>query len=171
MSFIDQLTGQTIGAIGRASNMLCISIGRTVGRTRNGWDLTKYEIHCQCAWRILDPEQKIFVASTDFYIPDSNNCWSNSFQWDINGVNLFDEKIKQFNEYHKNTKIKSAEIAKCNDIIIELEDATVFEAFTDSSVEENWRIIQRSPISVHLVSFGNQLRVDTESGTCVNTGD
>lgn len=162
MDLINQLVGQPVYAIGRACNMLCIPVGKIVGKSKFGCILTMYEIHCQCAWRLLDSKCQIMIASSDLYLPPSKVEWSESFQWDVKGGNLFDEQITTFNDCHKNLRIKNAAIQGCNDLIIEFEDAIVFQAFTDSSVEENWRILQRSPKSTHLVSFGNQLRVDTD---------
>ncbi|MBQ6030918.1 MAG: hypothetical protein IJL31_05360, partial [Oscillospiraceae bacterium] len=74
------------------------------------------------------------------------------------GGNLFDEKILSFNSSHNNLQITEVRIEECNDLFIEFNSSIIFEAFTDSSQDENWRVIQRSPQSVHLVSFGNELR-------------
>ncbi len=172
MNLIDRLIGQNVGDIGRACNLLCIPIGEIIGKSKwFGGDLTKYDIHCQCAWRLLDFKRRIIVASSDFYYPPSNMEWSESFQWDVKGGNLFDEIIAVFNASHKNLRIKSATIIGDIDLRIEFEGAVVFEAFADSSEEENWRILQRSPKSIHLVSRGNRLEIDSEHEGTVNADD
>lgn len=155
---ISQLINKPIKPIGRVCNMICIPIGDTVGKNKNGQDLTMYEVHCQCAWRLIDANRHIIVASSDFYSPPSTIEWTDSFQWDTKGGNLFDEKILLFNSSHNNLQITEVRIEECNDLFIEFNSSIIFEAFTDSSQDENWRVIQRSPQSVHLVSFGNELR-------------
>ena len=141
--------------------MLCISIGEIVEIGYNGMKLSRYEIHCQCAWRLLDPSGKMIVAFDDVYRPPSHIEWSEDFCWDIKGGNLFDEKIEDFNKRCEEFHIEKAEVLKCRDLRIEFDNGVVFEAFADSSVNENWRVFQRSPRSIHLVCDGNQLRTNT----------
>ena len=157
MNIIDQLVGKTVCSIGRASNMLCISMGDVIGKTKSGFDLTMYEIHCQCSWRLVDSEHNIILASSDIYSPPSNCEWEESFEWDNKGGNLFDEKIVDFNAKFFNMKIIKASICRCNDLLVVFDNNIIFESFNDSTTEENWRVLQRGSSSTHLVSIGNQL--------------
>lgn len=158
MNLEQKIVGEKMGVVGRASNMLCIPIGEKAIMSKNGHYLTKYEIHCQCAWRFRDSEQKIITASSDIYLPPSNKKWSESFSWDVKGGNLFDERIEKFNSCYKDILVEAISISTCNDLKISFSNGIIFEAFRDTSAEENWRIIQRIPESIHLVSLGNSLK-------------
>ena len=162
MELLEKIIGQAVLPLGRALDMLCIPIADVVNRGIKGIELTRYEVHCQCAWRLLAPSGKIIVASDDIYRVPSYVEWSKDFRWDGEDGNLFDEKIADFNERCGEFHIEKAEVLNCHDLRIEFDNGVVFEAFADSSVDENWRVMQRSPRSIHLVCCGNQLRTDAD---------
>ena len=162
MELLKSLIGQPVSSLGRALDMLCIPIADVIKIGYKGAELSRYEIHCQCAWRLLGQSGKILVASDDIYRPPTNTEWTEDFHWNGEDGNLFDEKIAIFNERYKKFHIKTAEILKSRDLVLEFDNGIVFEAFADSSFDENWRVFQRSPKSIHLVCSGNVLRTDTD---------
>lgn len=168
MELLEKLKGHSVTSIGRACNMLCIPIGQIVRQSTIGCELTQYEIHCQCAWRIVGENKEIMVASSDLYLPPTGTKWSESYQWDAPGSNLFDEKILKFNSLYKSINIQAVTVIDRKDLLISFENGIQINIFADSSEEENWRIIQRSPQSIHLVSVGNQLLLETSKSAKTN---
>ena len=165
MDVLKKLIGQAVSPLGRALDMLCIPIAEPVGVSRKGADLHRYEVHCQCAWRLVSPSGKIIVASNDIYRPPSHIEWTEDFHWNGKDGNLFDEKIEAFNKRCGEFCIEKAEVLNSRDLRIEFDNGVVFEAFADSSIDENWRVFQRSPRSIHLVCDGSQLRTDVGPDT------
>ena len=61
---ISVLTGERLTYISRAADMLVLSFGDDICRNYRGEWLSRYALHCQCAWRITDGHGKIVLAGT-----------------------------------------------------------------------------------------------------------
>ncbi|MDR1700881.1 MAG: hypothetical protein LBR68_06785 [Lachnoclostridium sp.] len=91
------LKGLPLQTFFRASNMLEIGFGDIVKEKnlrKEIVDVAQYRIHVQCPWRFV-LGKKIIVASEDIYLPCSTIKWSDDFDWDVFGNNLFDELCEQ----------------------------------------------------------------------------
>ena len=66
---ISVLTGERLTYISRAADMLVLSFGDDICRNYRGEWLSRYALHCQCAWRITDGHGKIVLARVDIFSP------------------------------------------------------------------------------------------------------
>ena len=127
-----------------------VSMGRA---SSLGWivfvkDDEEYALHLQKAFRII-VEEKIFLASSDMFQP-SDRIQSDdkfdfeTFEWDIQGNNRYDERVKQFMEkYDHNLRVNSVSVNQTGDLSIQLSEKIRMEAFIDMSEEESWRFFKR----------------------------
>ena len=96
--YLDLLLNKKIDVIGRAANLLWIGLGKQI--TVLDWkkrEVQKNEmaLHVEGMWRFIGKEGILF-ASEDMYIPKSSMEYSEDFEWEIIGSNLFDEKSEQW---------------------------------------------------------------------------
>lgn len=147
---------------GRASNLFWLGFGELISVTRKGETKTvaEYALNIQCSWRISKGE-KILVASRDFYSPFSG--WeedNGDFDWDVQGNNRFDERIKPFLEsVQGNIIVESIESDDVGGLKVFLSEGFVLEVFPDSSEDDEysefWRFFNRKDGSPHFVVAGN----------------
>jgi hypothetical protein len=161
-SELRKLSGLKLQYAGRASNLFWLGFGEMISvRRRKGTErMAEYSLHIQCSWRITKGN-KIVVASRDFYYPRSD--WdeeNDDFDWDVQGTNRFDEKIKNFLEVVKGQLIvERIDSDDIGGIKVHLSDKYVLEAFPDNSEEdeysEYWRFFNMKDASPHFVVGGN----------------
>ena len=91
---IEILKGTRLNAIGRAAAMCWISLGNLIEiESRSGLrTVGQYALDVDCPWRIRC-NSKILLASTDMFEPASTHQHDETFEWDIQGNNLFDERV------------------------------------------------------------------------------
>jgi hypothetical protein len=66
-------------------------------------------LHIQCSWRITFGNE-IVVASGDIYSPNSEGGYDiEDFDWDIQGNNRFDERIKFFMKENEQLMVEQIE--------------------------------------------------------------
>lgn len=94
---LEQLLGQKVIAIKRLSDVMRIEIGNTI-EEGTAMNESTFILEVQSAWRIIDSLKKeVLLASSDVFSPNSSLVkkedfdW-NTFEWDIPGNSLFDEK-------------------------------------------------------------------------------
>jgi hypothetical protein len=95
---LGKIKGLKLQYAGRSSNIFWLGFGELVQIIKRGKteETAEYALHLQCSWRIT-LENKIVVASRDFYFPNSEwDDLNEDFDWDIQGTNRFDERIKSF---------------------------------------------------------------------------
>ena len=127
-----------------------VSMGRA---SSLGWILfvkndEEYALHLQTGFRIVSDE-KIIIASSDIFQP-SDRIKSNdefdyeTFEWDIQGNNRYDERVKKFFEkYSHNLKVNAVSVNQVGDLSIQLSGKIRIEVFIDMSEEECWRFFKR----------------------------
>ena len=97
---LNQIRGKKLRDIGRAANIIWLNfIDLAIEKEYEGKDILSGSLclHVQCPCRMIDKEdRKIIFASSDIYVPNSSIEWSDNFEWDIQGNNLFDEKSKKW---------------------------------------------------------------------------
>ena len=98
-STLEQLIGLEFTRTTRAANMECLKFGtlyRVVDRTGIEWQVGEFGIHLQCSWR-LTKNNVIVVGSDDlFEQPNETAEYDENFNWDVQGGNLRDVKLKTF---------------------------------------------------------------------------
>lgn len=156
---IDILSGEVLRDIGRASDMLWLSFGKTIKIiNRRGKEVLKgtYAIHVQCPWRIVDQNlSTILLTSSDIYHPNSKFEVNNEFNWDIQGNNRFDEKVTKWKAHNKSVFVNEIEISSIGDLRIILNNGEVIEIFINKSTNtECWRFFECGTKKQHMVVTG-----------------
>lgn len=139
---ISVLTGERLTYISRAADMLVLSFGDDICRNYRGEWLSRYDLHCQCAWRITDGHGKIVLARVDIFFPPEGEEFTVDFDWDVRGNNAFDRKSVEILSGGEVT-VTAARLVNGCDIKLELSNGLRFESFADSSIEEYWRLVVR----------------------------
>lgn len=162
---IEKLQGKKLGAIDRASSMLCLGFGnKYIDDTYKGihnLEVYEFRIHVQCAWRIVDNSVgNIIVASEDVYYPKENSIVPKSFDWEMKDNNMFDDKAKKWFKSTENIYVDSIYINKFKDLVIEFSDNSTFQTFLNySNNSECWRIFGKDLVNgeklPHFVVYGN----------------
>ncbi|AGK55271.1 hypothetical protein [Bacillus sp. 1NLA3E] len=108
-------------------------------------------------------ENKIWVASRDFYTPNSD--WEGSiedFDWDIQDNNRFDERIKTFLEVNGSIIVEQIESDGVGGLKVVLSGGYTLEVFLDSSENnahsEHWRFFRKDN-SPHFVITGSRIEM------------
>lgn len=162
---LENMVNQKARAIGRASDLLWLGLGKTIDDTDyKGRAIKKseYSLHLQCPWRIKDRNDFVVVASYDMYEPNSKTDWSEDFNWDIQGNNLYDEKVKIWFEEQERFVV-AYELKTNLDLIVIFDDGTFLEIFINTTTEvECWRFFpfkseNHVVVSGFAVHVGNEL--------------
>lgn len=145
--------------IGRASNMLWLGFGvliRTVDYKGNDILKSSISLHVQSTWRVINRGKKLIqFASSDIYTPNSNLEWSNDFDWDIQGINLFDEKSKKWFSNNQDVFVKEYRVNDGGDLQLLFSNEDVLEIFINVSDDsECWRLFEYNSSREHLVVTG-----------------
>ena len=107
-----------------------------------------YALHVQTAFRIRNKEE-VLIANLDMFEPSESLKNSPSFDWetfdwDVQGFNRFDEWATQFNKgIAKLLSVKEVCINDFGDLIIIFDENIVFEVFNNSTEEECWRFFRK----------------------------
>ena len=162
---LDLLVHKPLIYIGRASNMLIVGVGKAYNVRDikdNAVKKSQLALHVQSSWRITNRQKKdIIVASSDFYSPCSLIEWSNDFEWDVLGNNLFDEKAKEWFSINQEIYVKEHKINSWGDLLLLFSNGDSLEVFVNSSDDsECWRIFGFNSDKEHLVITGEGARFD-----------
>ena len=116
---IEILKGTRLNAIGRAAAMCWISLGNLIEiESRSGLrTVGQYALDVDCPWRIRC-NSKILLASTDMFEPASTHQHDETFEWDIQGNNLFDERVAMLCNNEPTITVQSIELSSTNDLKI-----------------------------------------------------
>ncbi|MGX1193035.1 hypothetical protein [Metabacillus sp. SLBN-84] len=154
---LGKIKGLKLQYAGRASNLFWLGFGEMVQIIRRGQieEIAEYALHIQCSWRITS-DNKIVIAARDFYSPNSK--WDGlieDFDWDIQGNNRFDERIKSFINDNEPIIVEEIEVDDIGGFSVILSSAYKLETFPDSSEEdEHWRFFNSKEKSPHFVVSG-----------------
>ena len=158
---LQKIINEKVGALGRAGAMLWLNFGEVIDAVNyKGQSVKKseYAIHIQCSWRIKNKQSRNIIAFYDMFEPNSSTEWSEDFDWDVQGNNLYDEKAKKWSTEH-DRYIVDYKISPNLDLIIMFSDGNILEAFIDtSSKKECWRLFERKKDN-HVVASGIDLYI------------
>ena len=118
--------------------------------------VSKYTLHLQCAFRLVNP-QKIVLTNLDIYKENSAAEWSEDFNWDILGANLYDEQAQKCSELFSENAVYVVKVnaGKYGDVQITLSNNYVLEIFVNrSSDDECWRFLEYGTEKEHFVITG-----------------
>lgn len=159
MDYINVLLNKPILKLGRACDLCWILFGNSFKEKNalgNEVEKGEYSLHLQCPWRIRSAiDFKIKLASGDIYEPSSNVEWNEDFDWDIQGNNLFDEKVEYLFQKDKLTFVEKVSIFESGDLEIVFSNKLILECFIAiSKNEECWRFFKQGS-KKHVVIYGN----------------
>jgi len=161
---LKQLIGLEFTRTTRAANMECLKFGILYQKDRKGIErqVGEFGLHLQCPWRFTKGNE-IIVGNDDLTEqPDENAEYDENFNWDIQGGNLRDVKLKLFLETgnYKVTSAKADEFGGFELLFTDNIKLTVFPALSSKNqYSEYWRMLDnRNTISNHFVvgTFGAQ---------------
>ena len=160
--YVNILIDQPLRSIGRAANMLLIGFGENISRVDyqgNNEEVSRIALHVQCPWRMVDKENKLILfARSDIYEPNSTVEWTEDFNWDIQGINMFDEKAKIWIESNPGLYVKDLRINIFRDLRVFLSNDTVLDVYVDSSTEkECWRLFECESGKEKFVATGKRI--------------
>lgn len=144
MLHVGILQGTKLNAIGRAAAMCWFSFGDLVEiESRNGLrTVGKFALHLSCPWRI-QRNSKIQLASMDMFEPASAHRYDKTFEWDIQGNNLFDERTAIFCNKEPVITVQSVQLSPTYDLNITFSNNCVLEVFVCGSTDaEQWRLFE-----------------------------
>lgn len=144
MLSINVLRGKKLNAMGRAAATCWLSFGNQIEIAGRCGKRTVGELalHLQCPWRIKSGEG-VILGSLDMFSPSSTHKEDTSFEWDIQGNNLFDEKIPQIVLPTDNVIVCDVMLNKVNDLTIAFSNKMILECFvTLTTAEECWRLFR-----------------------------
>ena len=127
----EELVGKSVCKIGRAAAMCWIHFGRPVeielrGRKRI---LGEFALDLDCP------------GSADIFAPASGHVLDVDFNWDVQGNNLFDEKVQPLFPEGSQITVTAAGLSGNCDLTITFSNGSCLESFVNaSSQEECWRL-------------------------------
>ncbi|MBD5517225.1 MAG: hypothetical protein HDR07_01575 [Lachnospiraceae bacterium] len=160
--YLDRIIGKPVSRIGRAANMVWICIGKNVmtvdwkGRKR---EKSEYALHIQSPWRIINKKKdEIVMASSDMYSPRTGMDYSEDFNWEPQGNNLFDEKSKNWLKREIPVYIKKYKLSRWGDLTLFFSNNEKLQVFNEASGDtESWRLLMPGSKEPHLVASGSEI--------------
>ncbi len=161
-NYLNKLQGKYLINIGRAANIIWLNfINIAIEKEYEGRDILYGSLclHVQCPCRMLNKEdRKIIFASSDIYVPNSSIEWSEKFEWDIQGNNLFDEKSKKWMLSNGKIFISDYKLNIFGDLKLGLSNGDIFEVLINSSSnDECWRLFEKNSDKDHFVVTGQEV--------------
>lgn len=163
--YLDRIIGEPVSCIGRAANMVWIGIGKnimTVDRQGKKREKSEYALHIQSPWRIINKKkEEIVMASSDMYFPRTGKGYSEDFDWEPQGNNLFDEKSQNWSKREMPVYIRKYKINLWGDLKLFFsnnEKLQVFNVASDNT--ESWRLLMPGSEELHLVVSGTEINFE-----------
>ncbi|WP_156213199.1 hypothetical protein [Lentzea aerocolonigenes] len=155
---LEELVGERWNAIGRAADLLWLGFGNrheVVNHRGETREVSKYALHVQCPWRVRFDDQLV-TGSSDIYRPGPDWIGEDDFDWDVQGVNLFDMRASELAERltSEAVVVASVEVTTWGDLAISLSNGYQVEVLRTGSVrEEDWRFFKPYSANDHVVVF------------------
>lgn len=155
---IKVLEGIKLENIGRASNLFWFGFGDIITVQQGKFqskEVATYHLNIQCMWRLIN-EKSLLVANMDVYLPRTGDEDNESFEWEKENNNLFDEKVEQLSVYLNNgLYVNSIDITEIGDLKITFSNGWLLEVFVDISDDsECWRMLKSGDLNSHFVVTG-----------------
>ena len=146
----------------RAVDMLVIGFGDIIEVTNWRGQIEKvaqYRIHIQSPWRLL-LDETVLIASSDIYEPNTETEWSENFDWDVFGANLFDELCKKkIEKLYNQIFVNEIILDEYGGMRMIFDSGHVLELFSDTSNQETelWRFFESGKMDSHFVVYVNRV--------------
>lgn len=153
---VEILQGTKLNAIGRAAAMCWIHFGDLIEiESRSGVrTVGQYALDVDCPWRIRC-NSKILLASSDMFEPASTHQNDETFEWDIQGNNLFDERAAMLCCREPIITVRSVELSPTYDFKITFSNDHILEVFVCGSTDAGqWRLFEPGKSKSHFVVTG-----------------
>lgn len=150
------IEGATNITFGRAGAMAWLGVQK---------DGLEYALHLQTAFRVKLGDE-IVLGNLDIFEPtqsllDSPSFDWDTYQWDAQGLNRYDEWGKKFKkEYGDSATVSSALINSWGDITLIFSNEITMDVMISGTVGECWRFFQRHSNDNHLVVTARGIDVD-----------
>jgi hypothetical protein len=159
--YVKKLKGTLLKNIKRKYNIICLIIEDN----KNVINLDRkeiYEIQLLFPCRMINANMKtILFASCNVYVPNSKmDVISNQkFNWNIQGNNLFDERIEKWNNEKGIIHIEEIDVNRYGDLRIKLSNNDIIETFTNTSTDRIlWKFLEVNINSDQLIVTGKEAR-------------
>lgn len=156
------ILGERVRKIGRAGNMLWLSIGKEVKYVDPIRNTTRvvnmYNLNIQTSWKLVS-EREIIVGSADLYRPSNGMDPHEKWDWDESRDNYFDWKTLSLNRLFEGQSIKVERIIadQYGSFALLLNNQYQLHVFTDSAEEiEFWRFFDFGSDNPHFVVFDSE---------------
>lgn len=152
------LEGIKLEYIGRSSNLFWFGFGDIIkvkqGKFKSK-EVATYHLNLQCMWRLIN-EKKLLVTNMDVYSPRTGDENNESFEWEKENNNLFDEKMQQLSVVlNKGIYVNSIDVSEIGDLKINFSNGWLLEVYVDvSNDSECWRMLKSGDLKSHLVITG-----------------
>lgn len=137
---VNTLMGKKLSKIGRAAAMAWLTFLSN--------DEKEYALHLQCGFRICANGETI-IANLDMFEPtksleESPSFDWETFNWDVQGFNRYDEWTTQYNkDKEKQTIVEVIEVNTFGDLTIKFTNGIIIEVFANAATGECWRFFER----------------------------
>ncbi|MGV8864838.1 MAG: hypothetical protein ACOH2T_27240 [Pseudomonas sp.] len=155
-----KLVGQSLVGAARAADMLTLQLGELrqrqtpLGRTV---ETGEWALHIQCAWRIGNA-QGIYTGRSDYWQPpEAVESDAVIESWNPELGNLRDSRMSAWIAQRQTSpaKVQSVSSDCFAGIRLHFDDGYTLEVFSDSSSDEDWRLIAWDG-DEHLVVIGGK---------------
>ncbi len=146
---VKDLIGEKFQYIGRSINLCWIGIGDLIPVTNYKGEKiikAKYALHIMSNFRIWQPDNPNFrIGYGDVFNPCGGLEPPEGFDYDIQGWNFYDEKVKALQENHQLMSgliVKTAQTNQIGDLKIVFNNGVILETFSDTFTPniELWRL-------------------------------
>lgn len=139
MEFMSAAKGTQLSKLARAAAM-----GSAVLKSE---DDKEYILHIQCAFRFRTAEE-VLIGNLDMFEPtrameDSPSFDWNTFDWDVQGFNRYDEWALQWKKEGHQVAVEAMEISDFGDLTIRFSGGLILEVFANNAQNECWRFFER----------------------------
>ena len=164
MDTIEELIGKKLQRIGRAVDMCWLAFGNNrLVTDHNGKQRTvsEYALDIGSPFRLWNPTNpKLYIGWSDMFNPCGGGERPDDFNWDIQGGNFYDEKVKILQEDVEQMEsmiVSKIEMNTLFDLKITFENGFLLETFSECFCKEIelWRLFEPYTKNTHLIVTGS----------------
>ena len=146
MLTVKDLTGEPVTGIGRAAAMVWLSFGplREVETRRGKRTVSALALHLDCPWRLRRSDRPTVVLGwADLFEPSPAHAEDRSFDWDIQGNNLFDAQAEALFAGPPAVYVLDASLSPLRDLTVTFSNGLTLECFLHGTARaEYWRLFR-----------------------------